>query len=144
MGSVVIVESGGTEFDSVKAHLLSAGYPVYDGEAVNADGKPFTGSYFVLYGGNLGGVGDDRLSKGQDAGSDREIRFTVRAVSVSASGARNLDRVGFTVLVGWVPSLTGRVARPVRFDGSDGAVLDDSVMPAVWFADSDYVFTSTR
>lgn len=134
------------EFDAVKARLASvnANYKVYDGLAVDESGKPFTGSYYVLYGGGPDVVDDGRFTKGQDAQSDRELSYTVRCVSPTAQGARVLAELAFAQLVGWTPTVAGRRCRPIRHTGSDPATLDSNVLPAVFYADDDYELISAR
>ena len=131
-------------FETFRARVATAGYAAYDSTAENPDGVPFSPPYYVVDGGNITRLGDERLAAWLGAQADQELAFTVLSVASTADGARIMSRLAFGVLVGWQMPITGRTGGAVRFDVEEPAVPDDAISPVVYVATARYLVASNR
>lgn len=134
-----------THYNAVKDRLEDASAlsdKVFDSARLNADGTFVRANYIILFGGSPAELGGDRQFRQQVADDNAVFDFTLRGVGTSATAARSMLMAAATQLVGWVPQISGRYCRPVRFTGGDDPRPDMSVKPPLFFADDEYELRS--
>jgi hypothetical protein len=137
------------EFDAVKVWLqsfppLSEPEKVSDTVRRTADGKYVADTYCVLFGGAPDELDDNRFTGMQAPESNAEYVHTVRCVSTSAGGCRNLVSLVTNHMVGHRPVVEGRTTDPLRLTFARDVEPDDSIRPALFFADLEFTWTSRR
>jgi hypothetical protein len=117
---------------------------VFAAARVADNGTLIRDQYVILFGGGPEVLDDDRFTAPQRATSKAEFVYTVRAISVTADGALAVATKVLNQLVGFVPTITGRVCERIRLDeGSFGeSKADASAMPPLYFLDADYVLVT--
>lgn len=135
-------------FKAVKDRLLSdsalAAKGVHDTALLDTAGDPVHGTYVILYGGTPDSLNDYRLTSPQQADSDAEYTFTIRAVSVTGDGVRAVGQKVVAQLVGYRPTIAGRTCSPMTLEYSSGVIADTSVTPPLFYADIDVLLKSSR
>jgi len=116
----------------------------YDSARRNTDGILIRDTYWIPFGGAPENLDDDRFTKPQDADSNAEYVYTVRAVSPTPDGCRAVVDKVTAQLAGAVLAVTGRELDPLRLTASDDPRPDDSVKPPIYFADTEWTLVSRR
>jgi hypothetical protein len=137
------------EFNAVKDWLasypaLSAPNKVSDTVRRNADGTYVADTYCVLFGGAPDELNDDRFTGVQAPESTAEYVHTVRCVSTTASGCRNLVSLVTKHMVGHKPVVAGRKTDPLRLTFARDVESDDSIRTVLFFSDLEFTWTSRR
>lgn len=106
--------------------------------------KPLTDAYWVLFGAGPESVGDERLSKEQDALSDAVYEYTVRSVAPTEAGALAVASAVFVRAVGARLVVAGRDLGAVKYEGGDPVKFDPKFVTPVFFVDESYSLASRR
>ncbi|UWD83657.1 hypothetical protein NY057_05275 [Curtobacterium flaccumfaciens] len=115
--------------DRLRAHQDLASR-VFSGNATkDASGKPRT-RYVTTW------VGTPRRVEGRYGGQQdvERYRFTLHATSVDPTDAGDIDDAITEQLLGWTPTIAGRICRPMRTDDESSEMEYDSDLdpPLYW------------
>lgn len=133
-------------FNAVKARLEA--HPqlsgkVYDSARVGTSGL-IRDNYVILFGNGPDVLDDDRLAATQQADSDAEFLYPIRAIGTTTTAVRLLSEAVAAQLIGRTLTIPNRVASPIELDDSGPLEIDDSVSPPLFYADSDYILRTSR
>lgn len=136
-------------YQAVKSRLLAdsalSTKGVFDTVRVDStSGLPVQATYVVIFGGAPDVLDEGRLSAPQQASSDAEYIYTVRAVSTSFDGVMATMTKVHTQLVGCIPVVEGRKCSPMVLDASSEVRPDNAVSPPMYYMDCDFVLKSSR
>jgi hypothetical protein len=137
-------------YAAVKARLEAATIftgRVWDSARLDANAELVRDTYLILFGGAPDKLGDGRNTAPQQADSKATYIYTVRAVGTSPTAVRGFLNGAINQLVRFTPVVAGRKCEPMRLDpaGSSGEVKpDNNVNPPMFFADLDFILTSSR
>lgn len=103
----------------------------------DAAGNPRT-RYVTLW------VGTPRreVARYTGAQSEEQYRLTFHAVSQLAGDAGDLDDAITTQLLGWTPTIAGRICRRLSSDGGDEMQYDPDLTPPLYWIPSTWNLTS--
>lgn len=130
------------EFEAVKAQLEADTRLVVRDTVYDAQGAVVQGTYVVLFGGGPDTLNDERVTKQQEVTSDSVTVYTVRSVSTTPAGVRSALEHVLTQLVGFIPTVEGRVCDAVQLTHSVDVQPDASVKPILFFCDNEFSLSS--
>jgi hypothetical protein len=114
---------------------------VHDTKApLNEDGTPVRASYVVLHDLGADKILPGRYTEAQTAETSRVNRVVGRCVGEDAAAVRRIVSALSAQLVGFAPSVGGRVCWPLIVD-HEGEIEDDTtVKPPIPYADVDFTY----
>ena len=117
----------------------------YDSVRLDGTGGLVRETYWILYGGGMDELDDNRFTSVQRANSRADLTYTVRAVANTADLVRSVTAKASAKLVGFVPVVAGRKCDPIRMPpgGMDDVEDDNSVKPPMFYQDTEYVLRSS-